>query len=706
MPRWRLGPAVALLLALSLPAAAHAQYFGQNKVQYAHHDWRSIGSDHFDVYFYGSLDSLAMRVLDLAEKTNTVFSQRMGHELGRRVPIILYGSHNDFSQTNVTPELIDAGTGGFTEVLRNRVVIPFTGSYEDLRHVLTHELTHAFMFDLLYGGSAASLIARQSFFSVPLWFAEGMAEYFSLGMESNAEMFLRDGTVEGYLPPLEYSGGYIVYKQGQSAISYLCQRYGEERLRDVLRRIRMMRSFDRAFQKSVGMPPAKFDEQWQQWLKKQYWPTVARNEAPEEFARRLTDHRHDQSVLNTAPAISPQGDRIAFFSDRRQYTDVYLMSALDGKIQRRVIRGERSVQFESIPSFRSSITWSPDGRHLALTAKSGGRDVLYIVGSESGRVERRIELPCDALYYPAWSPVSDSIVVVGVQQGRSDLWLVRRAADGVTRLTDDTYDEKEPTWAPDGRSLAFASDRVAPVVLHPVREKGGFGSYGLFRLDLATGAVSRILTTAGDDRSPAWSPDGKRLAFISDLGGTPNIYLFDTADSSITQLTDVLGGVQSVSWSRQNDRLVFSAYNRGGFDIFAVREPLSVEGTLARLQRQAPQSVLKLSQALAARGDSVVTARSQGALGLAWPDTAEARADSARVALSPESRRIEATGHPDTLRLDRVAPAGEPGWALNEPHPYPMLADTMPRLASNIPLMERGGPFAVPDSVLGQRPAG
>src|SRR6185369_15229599 len=261
--------------------------------------------------------------------------------------IILYDSHNHFAQTNVTPEIIDAGTGGFTEVLRNRVVLPFTGSYEDLRHVVVHELTHAYMFDQLYSGSAAALIARQSFYSVPLWFAEGMAEYMSLGMESNAEIFLRDGTVEGYLPPLEYSGGYIVYKQGQSAISYLCQRYGEDRLRDILKRSRQMRSFERAFEHSMGESVTQFDEQWRVWLRKQYWPAVATKSPPDEFARRLTDHRKDQSIVNTAPSISPQGDRVAFFSDRRQYTDVYILSAIDGKLIRRVIRGERNVQFES-----------------------------------------------------------------------------------------------------------------------------------------------------------------------------------------------------------------------------------------------------------------------------------------------------------------------------------------------------------------------
>jgi hypothetical protein len=63
-----------------------------------------------------------------------------------------------------------------TEVFHNRVVLPFTGSYEDLRHVVAHELTHAYLFDRFHGGSASRMLARQTFFSAPLWFAEGLAE--------------------------------------------------------------------------------------------------------------------------------------------------------------------------------------------------------------------------------------------------------------------------------------------------------------------------------------------------------------------------------------------------------------------------------------------------------------------------------------------------------------------------------------------------
>ena len=122
--RWAL---VALVGLAGLAGSARAQYFGQNKVQYRDHVWNSISADHFVVYFDKGADSLAMRTLDLAEKTQAVFSRRLNHQLSKKIPIILYASHQDFAQTNITPELIEGATGGFTEALRDRVVVPFSG---------------------------------------------------------------------------------------------------------------------------------------------------------------------------------------------------------------------------------------------------------------------------------------------------------------------------------------------------------------------------------------------------------------------------------------------------------------------------------------------------------------------------------------------------------------------------------------------------
>src|SRR5262249_36552343 len=176
---------------------------------------------------------------------------------------------------------------------------------------------------------------------------------------------------------------------------------------------------------------------------------------------------------------SPAGDRIAYITDRKQFTDVFLMSAIDGQVLKRLVRGERNVSFEAIPSFRTSLTWSPDGKKVALVGQSQTRDVLYVMDVDKGSIERRVKLDLDAVSYPAWNPKQDEIALVGMKDGRSDLYLLA-ANDSLRRLTDDTWDEREPSWAPDGKSIIFSSDRGHPVVLTPEHHRGGFGDYGLY----------------------------------------------------------------------------------------------------------------------------------------------------------------------------------------------------------------------------------
>src|SRR5439155_597552 len=154
-----------------------------------------------------------------------------------------------------------------------------------------------------------------------------------------------------------------------------------------------------------------------------------------------------------------------------------------------------------------------------------------------------------------------------------------------------------------------------------------------------------------------------------------------TKDASITQLTDVQGGVTSLSWSRQNDRLVFSAFNRGGFDVFTVKEPLSLDPVLERLRRQAPQTVLSVESARAAGPDSAAQETTHGALAGAWPDTLST-VDTVRVARPAKPRFGPWTR--DSLELAHGWQE-PPAWEGGSRERFPTGADTMPRLPTLSP---------------------
>jgi len=581
-------PVLVVLLALGLLAGtqAQAQTFGKNKVQYTRFDWRVASSQNFDVYFYAGGDSLAAVVLEVAEQAAVKLTADLGHKLQKKIPIIVYGSHYDFEQTNVITELLEEGVGGFTELFKNRVVIPFTGSYEDLRHVVVHELVHAFMFDMMYGGLFDSILSAQYLYQIPLWFTEGLAEYESLGWDRTVEMVVRDAAVSGYAVSLErLGGGYLTYKMGQSAIGFLVQRHGSEKLQEILKNLRMNKNINHAFERAVGMNMEKFSEAWMEAVKKEYWPEVASREDPEKFGRRITDHEKDRSFLNLSPAVSPKGDKVVFLSDRSGYMDVMLASAIDGKILRRLVRGEKSMQFEVIPLFRSSVTWSSDEKQIAFVAKSGKGDVLYLVDVGTGRVARTFRLELSSISFPSWSPDGKQIALSGLKDGMSDLYVLSLESGRLERLMNDRYDDLEASWSRDGKLIAFASDRGEPFSLGVERSRTGVGLYSIYTIDPTTREIQKVIDTGGSDRSPSWSPDGKSIIFSSSPDRTSNLYVFDSGDSTVMQLTDVLGGVFSPNWSG-GDRLAFFVFSEAGYDVFVAKEPLGLKAIMDDLKRE------------------------------------------------------------------------------------------------------------------------
>jgi len=243
----------ALVTASLVPSDALATRFGRNKVQYGAFTWNVLQTEHFDISYYDGYEDLADAVSTITESANAEFEMVLGHELTTVIPVIVYASHNDFRQTNVSDSHLSETVGGFTELFKNRVVIPFTGSYEDLRHVLYHELTHVFMFDIIYGGLVESVLRQAYSNPVPLWFVEGLAEYVSRGWDSQAEMILRDLTLSDNIIPLQYLwGGYLVYKEGQSALCFIADTYGPEKIEETVKTLARTHNLERALMEATG----------------------------------------------------------------------------------------------------------------------------------------------------------------------------------------------------------------------------------------------------------------------------------------------------------------------------------------------------------------------------------------------------------------------------------------------------------------------
>ncbi len=605
MDRWKMRALFLALLVFSLPSPSHAQYFGKNKVHYKDFDWNVIRTEHFEVYYYETEKTVALDAARMAERSYQKLSKVLGYRMQRLIPLILYASHSDFQQTNISRGLIGEGTGGVTEFIKRRVFLPFTGSYSELEHVLTHEMVHAFQVEILFG-SSGSVLANTLGFSPPLWFMEGMAEYLSLGkVDVHTSMWLRDAALQGYLvsvPILGRVGDIRVYRFGQSIFDFLGGKYGDEKIGEILRAAPRVGGIDPAFKSVLGLSLEKFSDEWLEEVRRTYLPQIADYSKPSRFARRITRSGEDLSSLNLVPAVSPSGERVCFISDRSMYSDIYLAETGSGKIDAKLVEGERTGDFESLRFFNTSISWSPDERFIAFPAKIGAEDAIYIYSIEKRKIVRRLTFGFDAVVSPSWAPDGKRLVFVALEGGRSNLFTCSADGSDLERLTDDRFTCRDPQWSPDGRTIAFTTDRGPDTDFKTLR----FGNYKIAILDLASRTIEVLGGMEGKNIAPQWSPDGKDIIFVSDRTGVSNLYDIQLEDGRVFRLTNILTGVTGIipeappfSWSRDGKVLVFSAFSRGGWDLYVLDDPLRLKnvpvGGEVEEEEKRPESPLSSS---------------------------------------------------------------------------------------------------------------
>lgn len=543
------------------------QYFGQNKIQYEDYHFKVLSTEHFNIYFHEGGEDLADFAEEILEDGYEMLGEDLGIDVDFTIPVIIYNSPNDFAQTNVTLQLIEESVGGFTEIMKNRMVVPFTGDYEEFRHVLVHELTHVFQFVIFFPSKMEALFAGDIFYSIPLWVMEGHAEFESLNWDLATDIFMRDLVMYNNIVPLSSLanyGGFIVYKEGQAFYKYVEETYGRQKVGEFLHLLKAKKSLEAAFITLFGVTIDDFNTRFIRYYQMKYWPKIELQDNFDRFARVIYDHKKTRSVYNTSTALSSRGDKVAFISDQSGVAEVIIISSIDGKVIKKLVKSQYSSGYEGLHLYQGGLAWSPDDRYITFAARSKGEDVLYIMDAQSGRVYKRIELHLDGVYSPKFSPDGTKIIFSGLKDGYSDIYLLDIASEYVEKITDDIYADRYPIFSPDG-AIAFVSDRPDST------EDYRYGNYGIFLIsDDFTGRLTPRCTYMA---SPFFNPDGG-IFFVAGYDTAFNLYWCSCDSSQQVKRTDILTGIYYPSISARGDKIAFSSFKDYGYDICVVKNPL------------------------------------------------------------------------------------------------------------------------------------
>jgi TolB protein len=240
--------------------------------------------------------------------------------------------------------------------------------------------------------------------------------------------------------------------------------------------------------------------------------------------RRLTR----SSGFEHSPAWSPDGRTIAFFSGRDGNAEIYVVNT-DGRGERLLTRA--AVDF-------GQLAWSPNGQKLAftsaLTSGPGGNVEVYVVnadGSGQRRLTRRTVRDSD----PVWSPDARRIVF----ESNWQLWVMNADGSGQRRLTQSGGRNFNAEWSPDGQRIAFERGRRPR---YPCSACPGARGYEVYVTNADGSGQQRLARRASQ---PHWSPDGRKIAFVSKRDGDPDIYVMNADGSGQRNLTQGAGRRES-----------------------------------------------------------------------------------------------------------------------------------------------------------------
>jgi len=589
---------ISFLLLFYGISQAQFYFFGRNKVQYENFDWKVLKTEHFDIYYYNQTEEIAGIGGYYAEEAYEDLKVKMNHVITRRVPLIFYNTHIHFQQTNTTPGFIPEGVGGFFEFIKGRVVIPSMGSLNDFRHVIRHELVHVFMTNKVYRVLADHRLPADVL--PPLWFVEGLAEYLSTEIDAQAEMVMRDAVINNYFVGLEnifsIYGSFLMYKEGQSFLEFVEEKYGPEKVILFIENFWMDNNFNKVIEHTLGKSVKEIDSEWLFYLKRKYYPLLQTKLPLENAAKKITDFGFNFSPVK---CIVDGKEFVYFVANRDGYSSLYRIELdlendemPDAEL---VLRGEKTEEFESFHLFQSSIDISPQ-KLLAFVTKSGGTDAVHFYSLDREKIINSYQnRELVSISSPKFSSNGDKITFSAVdQKGFSDVFILNTLNDSLIRVTNDYYNDVNPVFGLNENQILFSSDRTAGIY-----EK----KFNIFSYDMDTHQIGYITYLDCNNFTPVISPDKKKLFFSSEKDGVRNLWSLNIENgnfsSSAKEATDFITSTFDPRFI-DSTKIIFSGFEKFSFNLYVLNLNKDA-GEISEIENDSAETVVMTLDSSAGR---------------------------------------------------------------------------------------------------------
>jgi len=513
--------------------------FGKNKVQYYNYYWQYYRFDDFDCYFneYGS--DLAQFTADYATKKLAEIEDYFDYTLEKRLIFIIYNKNAEYKQSNiglVTFEEDSYNTGGFSRIIKNKVMLYYEGDHVAFERQIAASITEVIINEMLYNADVKDRISSSSLIYMPDWYLKGLIRYVAYGWSYEAENRVKDGFKSGKYKNINHLEYDDAIDAGQSFWRFIGKVYGDALIPNIIYLTKIYKNIDDGFLYVMGQDLKDILKEWQKYYSEEY--SGDRN-LPGDDGNLIRKSKKEQIYQQVK--VSPDGEYIAYVTNDWGRKRIWLYNQATGK-QKIIFRAE--PRFEQVTdNTYPVIAWHPSGKILTFISDVKADMVMYFYRINDKTTEKRNLLYFDKILDFSYSPEGSRLALSAVKDGITDIYIHTIASGTNEQITRDVADDLNPSFLKDNPDeIIFSSNRISDTLTNtasPFEKLAQTFDLFTYNLNKKNNILVRLAEGKYIDR---FSPSGiakNKFTYIGDQNGIMNRYTakFDSSISYIDTTT-------------------------------------------------------------------------------------------------------------------------------------------------------------------------
>jgi len=541
------------------------EVFGKNRLQYLNFDWKYYSSVNFDVYYYGKGAKTARKATEYLEEEFERITDIVGYSPYFKAKIFIYNSVAEMQQSNVGVNSSSHRVGGQTDFIKTYVEVANPGSTVGLKEELVLGLSELILNDMLFGGSLSDMWQNTYLMSLPDWFVKGAITYLAKGWDVEMDDRVRDLMSSGSVKKLNKLTSEEGVFAGQSMWNFLVQKYGKNNVNQILNLVRMTRSEEKSISFTLGVSFKQIMLEWQEYYTNMSNLVSKTYSTPEE-ANSLLSLKPEEHLSSIS--LSPDATLLAYAINEDSKYQVFIKNIATGKVDKIITYGHR-VTDQKVDHVVPLLDWQNEHTLGVVAYKKGGYYLwLYDIKTKS-----KIASPLRNLEKVngiSFSGNGRLAVLSANRNGKTDIYLLSVRRNKIRRLTNDYFDDINPTFIPNSNTIIFSSNRsndTLKVDEESFKKLSTNFNIFTFNLDTTKTVLSRLTNTISYDFGPR-AKNEHEFFYLSNQKGITNLFRYSLSDSLYLQVSSFSKNIRNYDVNFDNNIFVYVTLNGQKEQIF------------------------------------------------------------------------------------------------------------------------------------------